>query len=204
MPPTDPTCSHRTETGGTSWTCFAPPHPDEPDRHVYRAARQQRPTAEIEAALEGYFRKQVRIAGGYTIKLAPTEAGTPDRLVVSPRGAMHLVELKTTTGVLRAIQVAFHDRMASLGVQVVVLYGKDDIDRWIRDSFWRQPAPTRRPQRSSSAVARPERSSRVVGRTRQRIFRCTAPGCTYTGNAGNVGRHHKTTGHTGRTEVTDA
>lgn len=197
MPPTDATCSHRTETDGTSWTCFAPPHPDNPDGHVYRVARQQRPTADLEAALEGYFRKRVRIAGGYTIKLAPTEAGAPDRLVVSPWGAMHLVELKTETGVLRPIQVAFHDRMAGLGVQVAVLYGRDDIDRWIRDAFWR-------PQRRSSAAARPQRSSRVVGRTRQRAFRCTAPGCTYTGNAGNMGRHHKTTGHSGRTEVTDA
>lgn len=203
MPSTD-TCSHRTETDGTSWTCFAPPHPANPDGHVYRVTRQQRPTAELEAALEGYFRKRVRTAGGYTIKLAPTEAGTPDRLVVSPRGTMHLVELKTTTGVLRAIQVAFHDRMAGLGVQVAVLYGKDDIDRWIQDAFWRQPAPGERPQRRNGPVARPEHFSRVMGRTNQRTFRCTAPGCTYVGNAGNVGRHHKTTGHTGRTEVTGA
>lgn len=86
----------------------------------------------LERELEAFFRRRVMLAGGYTIKLAPTERGIPDRLVIFPRGRMYLVELKTEKGRLSPIQKHWHDRLASRHVTVYVLYGKDDVVAWIR------------------------------------------------------------------------
>lgn len=84
-----------------------------------------------EARLEALFRDRVRAMGGYTIKLAPTERGVPDRLAVFPRGRMYLVELKTERGVLSPIQMHWHSRMAERGVRVYTLYGEAQIKAWI-------------------------------------------------------------------------
>lgn len=86
----------------------------------------------LEAQLEGYFRKAVRQAGGYTFKLAPIEAGIPDRLVIWPTGIFRLVELKTETGVLSKIQIHWHEKILAYGVTVVVLRGREEVDEWIR------------------------------------------------------------------------
>lgn len=102
-------------------------------------------TAQLEAQLEASFRKRVRLVGGYTIKLAPTERGVPDRLVIFPRGRMYLVELKTDKGILSPIQMHWHDRMADRGVHVHTLYGEDDIKSWIR---WVFDAPAHQPRRT--------------------------------------------------------
>lgn len=68
-----------------------------------------------------------------SIKLAPTRAGIPDRLILLPGGGLHLVELKTTTGAVRPIQAVFHERAAALGVHVAVLRGRGEILAWLRD-----------------------------------------------------------------------
>lgn len=84
-----------------------------------------------EAALEDFFRKRVRLLGGYAIKVAPTERGIPDRLVLI-RGDMYLVELKTETGTRSAIQVYWHDKIAALtDVDVVTLYGRQQVVSWL-------------------------------------------------------------------------
>lgn len=87
-----------------------------------------------ERQLEGFFLKRVRLVGGHTIKLAPTEAGIPDRLVVLPGGRIYLVELKTRTGQLSPVQRHWHEKVARLGVTVQVLYGEDQIISWIRQA----------------------------------------------------------------------
>jgi hypothetical protein len=87
---------------------------------------------ELESALEGFFQKRIRLVGGYSIKLAPTERGIPDRLAIMPVGRMFLVELKAEGGVLSPIQKAFHERMRETGVNVVTLYGRGQIIDWLR------------------------------------------------------------------------
>lgn len=67
------------------------------------------------------------------IKLAPMPAGIPDRLVLWPNGQSHLVELKTKTGPLRAIQVFRHKELAAMGHQVVVLRGEQEVLDWITE-----------------------------------------------------------------------
>lgn len=87
--------------------------------------------AQLEARLEATFRDRVRTMGGYTIKLAPTERGVPDRLAVFPKNRMYLVELKTETGRLSPIQMHWHSRMADRGVRVYTLYGEQQIKSWV-------------------------------------------------------------------------
>lgn len=87
---------------------------------------------ELEASLEEFFRRRVRLVGGHSVKLAPTEAGVPDRLVVMPGGSIHLVELKSEGGSLSPIQTEYHRRMKKLGVNIVVLKGRDEIMGWLR------------------------------------------------------------------------
>lgn len=86
---------------------------------------------ELESALEDRFRHAVRARGGRLIKIAPTEKGVPDRLVLLPWGRMYLVELKTVTGRVSPAQTVFHDRAAALGIEVHVLYGREQIDAWV-------------------------------------------------------------------------
>lgn len=86
-----------------------------------------------EARLEAFFRKRVRLLGGYTFKLAPTEAGVPDRLVCMPGGRMYLVELKTDTGALRPIQEHWHQVLKErTGVPVYVVRGERGVVMWLR------------------------------------------------------------------------
>lgn len=88
------------------------------------------PPHHTEARLEARLRDTVRAMGGIAIKLAPTQRGLPDRLVLLPGGRMHLVELKTNMGRLSTIQRAWHERVRELGVSVAVLSGAAAIDRW--------------------------------------------------------------------------
>lgn len=92
-----------------------------------------------EAQLETLFRVRVRtVLGGMVVKMMPTVAGVPDRLVLLPTPAravprIELVELKTMTGKCSPIQVEWHKRANGLGIPVTVLYGLGEIDLWVRD-----------------------------------------------------------------------
>ena len=99
--------------------------------------------AQLESRLETFFRTAVRRAGGISFKLAPTEAGVPDRLVLFPGGRMYLVELKTEAGRVSPIQRVWHNRAAELGCTVVVLAGWEAVALWAADpdSKWRSPTP---------------------------------------------------------------
>lgn len=98
-----------------------------------------KPYHHTEAQLETLFRIGVtQRLGGMVVKLAPTQAGVPDRLVLLPGhpgwpSRIELVELKTVVGRLAPIQREWHRRAAALGVVVTTLYGKPDIDAWVRD-----------------------------------------------------------------------
>lgn len=97
----------------------------------------------LESALETFFHREVRKYGGHTIKLAPIEAGTPDRLVMLC-GKLFLVELKTEDGRLSAIQKHWHAKVLNqTGIEVVVLYGRDAMQKWVKEAFrthgWEPP-----------------------------------------------------------------
>lgn len=89
------------------------------------------PRRDLERDLEAYFTRHVRAVGGITLKIAPTMAGAPDRLVMLPGGKVFLVELKTETGTLRDVQKLFHDRAAALGTHVHVVAGRAGVRLWV-------------------------------------------------------------------------
>lgn len=107
-----------------------------------------------EAELEAFFHRRVRLVGGMSVKVAPTEAGVPDRLVLMPGGRMYLVELKTEKGSLAPIQKHWAARAAALGTRVVTLHGQEGVLRWLRcvvDSV----GPTGRPGRPRRPASDP-------------------------------------------------
>lgn len=106
-----------------------------------------------EAALEAFFAARVKHLGWYSIKVAPTDAGAPDRMVLLPGGVIRLVELKTCKGQLSLVQQCWHDRAKALGTEVVVLYGPEHVIRWLRLLVDAQSPRPGRPGRPSREVA---------------------------------------------------
>lgn len=84
-----------------------------------------------EREVESHLRRRVRELGGMCIKLAPTESGLPDRLVLLPGGWAYLVELKSPTGRLRPVQQVWHQRAADIDHPVAILRCKDDVATWL-------------------------------------------------------------------------
>lgn len=90
--------------------------------------------SELESSLEAHFYRTVRMTlGGSVYKMAPTVKGMPDRLVLLPGGRMYLVELKTLTGTKSPSQNLWHQRAAQLGTVVHTLYGRTQVDQWVRE-----------------------------------------------------------------------
>ena len=96
-----------------------------------RTGHSQRSSIVPESTLESRFHDGVRRAGGVSVKIAPTTAGVPDRMVLWPGGRIELVELKTATGKLRRIQEIWHYRAAKLGTEVLVLSGEDGVRSYL-------------------------------------------------------------------------
>jgi len=88
----------------------------------------------LEASIEKIFNKLVKTkVGGKTIKLwAFNNVGIPDRIVLIPGARVAFVELKTKVGKLKPIQAYFHNQLRGLGFPVAVLYGKAEVEEWIR------------------------------------------------------------------------
>ena len=63
--------------------------------------------------------------------MSPGNSGVPDRLVVFRGRAPVFVELKTKTGKLTELQEMQIDRLRSLGQDVRVLYGRDDVLKFL-------------------------------------------------------------------------
>jgi hypothetical protein len=144
---TDDICGTVSVAGEARFICVAAPHDDHPTSHYFRRANHIVSTppksyaattasvpsnAHLESALEAFFRNRVRLAGGIALKMAPTVTGIPDRIVIMPGGRVFFVELKTEKGVVSAVQKMWHERLSSKGARVVVLYGKAEIEGWVR------------------------------------------------------------------------
>lgn len=86
-----------------------------------------------EEDLEGYFCKQVALAGGLADKFStPGRAGAPDRIVYWPHLPDELVELKTIGGRLEKSQIIWHRRYEAVtSKKIPVLWTKRQIDEWI-------------------------------------------------------------------------
>lgn len=83
-----------------------------------------------ESTVERVLIDEVRKLGGWAVKLAPTVAGLPDRMVLLPDGRVLFVELKTRGGRVSAIQRVIHRRLSELGHPVTVLWSTDEVRAW--------------------------------------------------------------------------
>lgn len=109
-------------------------------------------STELESLAERLLHDRVSAAGGLCPKLAPVDAGTPDRLVIW-EGKVYLVELKRPSGRVRPIQVAWHNRARRAGVEVVLLSGTVEVSAWL-DGLGVPGLPPRRRRRGGGRVRR--------------------------------------------------
>lgn len=65
--------------------------------------------------------------------VSPSNDGVPDRLVLLPGGRVIFVELKTDTGRLSTLQEFVHGRLRRLGMDVQVLYGRDEVLAFVKE-----------------------------------------------------------------------
>lgn len=83
-----------------------------------------------ENSVEGTLIVQVEALGGMALKLMPTHAGVPDRLIILPGGQHYLVEVKQAGAHPSKIQRWWHEKAAKIGHPVVVLRGSEQVRQW--------------------------------------------------------------------------
>jgi hypothetical protein len=82
----------------------------------------------LEKQIENKLTLMVKQHGGIAVKfVSPSFAGMPDRLVLLPDGIVAFVELKAPGKKPRPLQVARHKLLRSLGFQVYVIDGIEQI-----------------------------------------------------------------------------
>jgi len=87
-----------------------------------------------ESKIEAKLVRMVRARGGLCYKfVSPGNPGVPDRLVVLPGGRVVFVELKTEVGRLASIQKWQLEQLRKRGVEVRVLKGLDEVERFVEE-----------------------------------------------------------------------
>lgn len=86
----------------------------------------------LESDIEKKLVREIRKLGGVAYKfVSPGNSGVPDRIVILPGGVIVFVELKTETGRLSENQTRQLHRLGCLGMRTRVLYGMEDLDRFL-------------------------------------------------------------------------
>ena len=86
-----------------------------------------------EADIEKNLRLRLQKAGCLFYKfVSPGNNGVPDRIVITPAGAIYFVELKTARGNLRPEQKVQLRRLRSHNARTAVLYGQEDAIAFAR------------------------------------------------------------------------
>lgn len=81
-----------------------------------------------EKDIERFLVNSIKKLGGVAYKfVSPGNAGVPDRLIVMPGGKIYFVELKTEKGVPTVLQCRQMDRLFSLGCDVTLLQGLEQV-----------------------------------------------------------------------------
>ncbi|ASZ73384.1 nuclease [Brevibacterium phage LuckyBarnes] len=86
-----------------------------------------------ESSVESKLHRGVLKLGGLSYKWVPIIAGLPDRVVLLPGGRVYFIELKATDGKLRPDQLVMHEKFRKRGIDVVVLTGPAEVDRWLNE-----------------------------------------------------------------------
>lgn len=83
-----------------------------------------------ETRVERALTTAVKARSGWAIKLLPSVAGLPDRLVLLPGGRIIFVELKAPGKKVGAHQLVVHARLRRLGFRVEVLSSVTLVEEW--------------------------------------------------------------------------
>ena len=87
----------------------------------------------LERDVEAYLVAAVKAKGGKAWKwTSPGHSGVADRIVLLPGGAVWMIEVKTDQGKLSPLQAQFRREAQALGANYVCLYGRKDVDLWLR------------------------------------------------------------------------
>lgn len=76
-----------------------------------------------EKQIETYFTRLAKSLDIFTVKLAPTEKGLPDRLVLHA-GTAYFIEFKAADGKVSRAQKNTHEKLTRLGFSVFVCSSK--------------------------------------------------------------------------------
>ena len=88
----------------------------------------------LEREIEKKLVDGVRKLGGRAYKfVSPGNDGVPDRIVVLPGRAPKFIELKIETGRLSSLQNVQIKRLKDLGQDVRVLYGLEEVKRFLEE-----------------------------------------------------------------------
>jgi hypothetical protein len=88
----------------------------------------------LEKQVEKYLNKRVKENNGLSYKWISSVTGVPDRIVFL-NNQVHLVELKTETGVLSPRQILVFDEIGEQGFPVHILRNYEDIEEFIREAM---------------------------------------------------------------------
>jgi hypothetical protein len=94
-----------------------------------------------EAALERRCCALVKAAGGWPVKLWPTVAGLPDRLMLLPGGTAWFVEFKAPGGRVRPAQRRVFDVLARLDFYVDVIRSVEAFELTLQATLDNIPRP---------------------------------------------------------------
>lgn len=86
-----------------------------------------------EASVEAVLFAGVKARGGWALKILPSVAGMPDRIVVLPGGRHYFVELKRVNTDTTALQQHRHEGLAAIGHPVAVLHGSREVREWLEE-----------------------------------------------------------------------
>lgn len=85
-----------------------------------------------EKLLEKKLSKEVKLLGGQCLKFtSPYFTGMPDRMILLPKGKVHFVELKSTSGRLSKRQKIVHAMLRDLKQGVTVIYDNNTLYNFI-------------------------------------------------------------------------
>lgn len=89
---------------------------------------------ESEKLLEKKLQKEIKISGGWTLKLwSLSLTGLPDRLILMPGGKAYFAEVKTTGKKPKKIQIAIHNKLKKLGFKVFIIDSSEGIKKLINE-----------------------------------------------------------------------
>ena len=88
----------------------------------------------LEKEIERKMQKLVRERGGIAYKfISPGNPGVPDRIVITPSGAVWFVELKASGGRLTSMQKWHQAELWKRRANVATLYGWDAVKKFLEE-----------------------------------------------------------------------